>query len=181
MSRCALVAVLGAESTGKSTLCRELADALPALWVPEALRDFCDRHGRTPRADEQAALVAEQQARERDALARACTLGLRWVLVDSAPLATALYSEQLFDDAGLIAAALDHHRVYHHTLLTGLEPPWQADGIQRDGPRLRADFHRRLVALLARAKIAHRVLPGNPDARRAMALRWLRDAASALH
>ena len=143
MSSCALVAVLGAESTGKSTLCRELAALLPALWVPEALRDFCDRHRRTPRASEQAALMAEQLAREHDALA--------------------------------------HQRSYRHTLLTGLEVPWQADGIQRDGPQARTDFHRRLVTVLARAQIAHCVLPGNHDERRAMVLRRLRAEASALH
>lgn len=181
MSSCALVAVLGAESTGKSTLCRELAALLPALWVPEALRDFCDRHRRTPRASEQAALMAEQLAREHDALALARARGLRWVLVDSAPLATALYSEQLFGDTSLTEAALAHQRSYRHTLLTGLEVPWQADGIQRDGPQARTDFHRRLVTVLARAQIAHCVLPGNHDERRAMVLRWLRAEASALH
>lgn len=181
MSDCVLVAVLGAECTGKSTLCRELALLLPAVGVPEALRDFCDRHRRTPRADEQAALMAEQIARERTALAQARARGLRWVLVDSAPLATALYSEQLFGDTSLTAAALAHHRSYRHTLLAGLEVPWQADGIQRDGPQARADFHERLVAVLARAGIAHGTLPGNPDERRALALRWLRDEAAALH
>jgi len=179
--RVALIAVVGAESTGKTTLCRELAAELPAVWVPEALREFGERRGRTPRADEQAALMAEQIAREREALAQAAESGLRWVIVDSTPLATALYSEQLFGDASLMPAAIAHHQGYAHTLLAGLEVPWQADGIQRDGPAARADFHARLAAVLAREAIAHLPLPGDPDARRALALARLRAAQAALH
>ena len=37
------IAVIGAECTGKSSLCEALAERLPGLWVPEALREFCDR------------------------------------------------------------------------------------------------------------------------------------------
>ena len=53
------VAIVGAESTGKSELARALADALSGEFglrchiVDEWLRDWCDRHGRTPSADEQ--------------------------------------------------------------------------------------------------------------------------------
>lgn len=176
-----LIAVVGAESTGKTTLCRELAAALPALWVPEALRDFCDRHGRTPRVDEQAGIVAEQIARERAALAQAGARGLRWVLADSAPIATAIYSEQLFADVSLLAAAIAHHRGYRATLLAGLDVPWQADGIQRDGPAARADFHGRLLEALARAGVAHLALPADPVARQTLALAWLRAGEAAIH
>ena len=140
----AVIALLGAECTGKTTLCEALAQTLPGLWVAEALREFVARHGRPPRPAEQPALLAEQVAREEAAIARAAAQGLGWVLTDSAPLATALYSEQLFADSGLTAAALRHHRRYRLTLVTGLEVPWEPDGAQRDGPQARADFDARL-------------------------------------
>jgi molybdopterin-guanine dinucleotide biosynthesis protein len=49
-----VIALLGAESTGKTVLAGALAGALatPArrvAVVAEYLREFCDRHGRTPR------------------------------------------------------------------------------------------------------------------------------------
>ena len=60
-----VIALLGAESTGKTTLAHALAGALAArpslprapakriAVVAEYLREFCDRHGRTPRREEQ--------------------------------------------------------------------------------------------------------------------------------
>ena len=154
------IAVIGAECTGKSSLCEALADRLPGLWVPEALREFCDRLGRTPRADEQAGLVGEQLAREQAAMVRASALACDWLVIDSSPLATALYSLELFDDASLLPAAIAHQHAYDLTLLAGIDLPWTADGIQRDGPDARASFHARLTGLLSEAHIAHTELRG---------------------
>lgn len=172
-----VIALLGAECTGKSTLCRALAQALPGLWVPEALRDFVSRHGRPPRSHEQPTLLAEQIAREEAAIARAAAQGLGWVLADSAPMATALYSEQLFADPGLTPAALRHHQRYALTLVTGLEVPWEPDGAQRDGPQARADFDARLRRTLVRAQIPHHRLAGPPGPRLEQGLRLARACA----
>ena len=54
MSDAFVIGLLGAESTGKTTLAAELGRALAAggrrvAVVPEYLREFCDRSGRTPR------------------------------------------------------------------------------------------------------------------------------------
>ena len=154
------IAVIGAECTGKSSLCEALAVRLPALWVPEALREFCDRQGRTPRADEQAGLIVKQLARETAALRLARERACDWLVIDSSPLATALYSIELFDDPSLLEAAIAHQRGYDLTLLAGIDLPWAADGIQRDGPDARDAFHARLVAVLAEARIAHTLLHG---------------------
>ena len=50
------IAILGAESTGKSQLADALANGLRSQGktvslVGEYLREWCDIHGRTPRAD----------------------------------------------------------------------------------------------------------------------------------
>ena len=60
-ARGAVIALLGAESTGKTTLAAALGVALAAegrdaVVVDEYLREFCAREGRTPRRDEQAGL-----------------------------------------------------------------------------------------------------------------------------
>ena len=65
------IALLGAESTGKTALAATLAERLAqhtgwrCTWVPEWLRTWCDRAGRTPRRDEQRAIAEQQQAREK--------------------------------------------------------------------------------------------------------------------
>ena len=111
------VAIIGAECVGKTELAQQLAADLPGLWVAEYLREFCDRLGRTPTPDEQWHILAEQIAREDAALAQAQAAGLGWVLADSAPLVTAIYSEQLFGDRSLHERAWAHHRRYDATLL----------------------------------------------------------------
>ena len=62
------VVLLGAESTGKTTLANELGSVLTAegrkvAVVHEYLREFCEQAGRTPRPEEQAAIAAEQTRR----------------------------------------------------------------------------------------------------------------------
>ena len=121
------IALVGAECTGKTSLAIALARELPALWLPEVLRGFCERHGRTPRADEQAALVREQLDAEARLLQRAGREGLGWVVLDSTPLVTALYSLMLFDDDSLLAQAVEHQRRQTLTLLADVDLPWVAD------------------------------------------------------
>ncbi len=171
MSGALRVAIVGAESTGKTTLARALAvqagerSRLEVAWVGEVLREWCDRNGRTPRADEQPA-IADEQARRIDTAAQHCDM----VICDTTPLMTAVYSAMLFDDTSLVAPAIDFQRRCHLTLLTALDLPWVADGLQRDGPHVREPVDRRLRTLLAEHGLAWHTVTGTGSARLAAAL-----------
>ena len=39
------IVVIGPESTGKSTLCKQLANHYKTLWVPEFAREYLEKHG----------------------------------------------------------------------------------------------------------------------------------------
>lgn len=160
-----VVGILGAESTGKSDLAQALAErarglGVSAAVVPEYLREFCVQAGRTPVAAEQAHIAAEQ-TRRIEAASRTHAL----VLADTTALMTAVYSEYIFGDAGLYEAALQDHRLCHHTLLTGLDMPWQPDGLQRDGPHVRAPVDALLRQHLYTASVAFSVIYGVGQAR----------------
>jgi nicotinamide riboside kinase len=144
-----VVALLGAESTGKTTLARALADRLAqetgrsATWVPEALRDWCEAAGRTPRADEQLAIAQAQHARiEQAAKSNA------FVVCDTTALMTAVYSRIVFGDHSLEAWAVQAHARVSLTLVTAPDLPWVADGLQRDGAHVQAPVDEALQALL---------------------------------
>lgn len=154
MSR--LVALLGAECTGKSTLAEALAAHFDAGLVTEYLREWCEAHGRTPLQHEQAHIAAEQQARI-EAAARRHDL----VFCDTTPLITALCSEHYFQDPSLTAAALALQRLFALTLLCAPDLPWQADGIQRDGPAVRAAFDARLQRVLRDADLHATLIQGD--------------------
>jgi nicotinamide riboside kinase len=150
-----MIAVVGAECTGKTDLCQALAKHFDGLWVPEYLREFCDAKGRTPTAMEQIHILLTQQAREAQARTQSEKKRKRWVFCDSAPLDTALYSQLLFNDAGLMRAALAHHNSYAATLHCAPDIEWQADGIQRDGVQARDAFEQALADTLKIAVDQH--------------------------
>ncbi|GMV48008.1 MAG: hypothetical protein AMXMBFR66_34060 [Pseudomonadota bacterium] len=149
------IAIVGAESTGKTTLAAALARALAedgcgrVALVDEWLRAWCVRAGRTPRADEQRA-IAEEQHRRIEAAAAEHDI----VVSDTTALMTTVYSRLLFDDRSLDARAYELHRTSALTLLTALDLPWVADGLQRDGPQVRAP-----VDALVRAWLHAHTLP----------------------
>jgi nicotinamide riboside kinase len=160
-----VVALLGAESTGKTTLARALGAALAARGhrvavVAEYLREFCDAHARTPRADEQR-VIADEQTRRIEQAAREHTL----VIADTTALMIAVYSDQVFGDTALYAAAAAAHADCDLTLVTALDLPWQADGLQRDGPQVRAPVDAKLRAALDRAALPYGVVFGVGEAR----------------
>jgi nicotinamide riboside kinase len=166
-----IVAVVGAESTGKTALAQALAERLGATsgrrctWVPETLRAWCDAHGRTPRQDEQRGIAAEQTARIREA-ARHHEL----VVADTTALMTAVYSHIVFGDDSLDAEAAAAHRECQLTLLTAIDLPWQADGHQRDGPQVREPVDQRLRGLLQRHGVSYSLALGQGPQRLQSAL-----------
>lgn len=174
MSAALCVAVLGAESTGKTTLAQALAlqlaeessavntaaSPLRTAWVPEVLRQWCDKHGRTPQAHEQAAILAEQHARI-DAAALAHDL----VVCDTTGLMTAVYSQLIFGDHSLQAQAVQLHRRMDLSLLMALDLPWVADGHQRDGPQVREPVDTALRMLLLQHQLPFAVISGSGPGR----------------
>ena len=168
------IALLGAESTGKSQLAYALAAHLcasgqRAIAIDEYLREWCDEHERTPQQLEQTHIANEQQTRIETAAAVH-----DWVIADTTPLMTAVYSEFIFQDNSLHPAALAYQRTFDLTLLTGLDMPWQPDGIQRDGERVRAPVDTLLRQSLQSAGITFEVIYGQGDER-------LQSALQALH
>lgn len=177
------VALVGAESTGKTTLAAALALQLAqrtgrrVAWVPEVLREWCVHTGRTPQVHEQASILRGQQERI-EAAAAAHDI----VVCDTTPLMTAVYSRLIFGDDSLDARAVDLHRRVALTLLMALDLPWVADGHQRDGPQVRAPVDTLLRGLLLAHRLPFAVVGGVGEMRVTQALAalapLLRDAGS---
>ncbi len=171
-----IIALVGAESTGKTTLAVDLSTTLrdeghDAVVVPEVLREFCERHGRTPRQDEQAGIAAEQTRRIELAAS-----GHAVVIADTTAMMVAVYSDLVFGDTALYATAEAIHRRCSFTLLTALDLPWEADGHQRDGPHVREPVDRLVRASLQRSRAPYAVVSGSGETRRLSALAAVRRA-----
>lgn len=155
------IAILGAESSGKSTLAAALAAHYGTLWVPEYLREFVETHGRTPCKHEQLDIARIQVQRE-DACALHAT---RFLFCDTTPVMTALYSRFYWNRVDEQLAALAGKHRYDLTLVTVPDMPWMADGMQRESDEVRHTIHAMLLATLEEQGIRHELVCGS-EARR---------------
>jgi len=167
------IALLGGESTGKSSLADALQHHLSTLGlatvrVSEHLRSWCETMGRAPRCDEQAAR-AHTQTQHIEAAAR--QPGVRVVVADTTALVVAAYSALYFNDRSLYPAAVAQQRRYSLTLLMGLDLPWVADGLFRDSPAMREATDAALRRELQAAGIGFQTVYGQGEARLQQALR----------
>ncbi len=168
------IALLGAESTGKTSLSLAMSDLLKtqgqmAFTVPEKLREWCHHHGRTPKVHEQA-LIA--QAQSEAIFSR--TEG--WVIADTTPLMTAVYSDCIFQDKSLYEFALKQQSKFDVTLVMGLDVAWVADGLQRDGAHVREPVDTLLRQALTHANIPFMVVYGQGQARLNAAMMALQES-----
>lgn len=131
------VCVVGAESTGTTTLARALAAHYGCPWVPEYGRAYCaERLAVEPEiswATEDFVQIATRQLAHEDAAAR---LGSPLLVCDTDALATSIWHERYLGTRSDPARALAGGRRYALYLLTGDEIPFVQDGT-RDGEHVR--------------------------------------------
>jgi NadR type nicotinamide-nucleotide adenylyltransferase len=122
------IALLGGESTGKTTLAHALATALDTAWVPEFGREHWEhRNGELAFSD--MALIARTQVQHEQQ--HALALAAHRVLVcDTTPLTTRLYSELMFGRVDPELADLAR-RPYAMTILCAADFAFVQDGTRQ--------------------------------------------------
>jgi nicotinamide riboside kinase len=162
--------MLGGESTGKSTLARSLADALPGFVAEEYLRDFVTSYGRPPLPHDQEGIYLTQLATVATVVRAAAFADTPWVIADPLPLMTAVYSVVYFDDDSLLAQGIDDASAYDVLLWCAPDIPWTEDDGMRDGSDHRERADKVIAARVAPALALDRIA-GASHERMAAALR----------
>lgn len=140
MKKILRVCVVGAESTGTTTLARELAAHYQTLWVPEYGRLYTERlreggintfvyHWRT----EEFVHIAKQQQKDEDEMARKAN---RVLFCDTDALATAIWHQRYVGTWSEEVDQIASRRRYDLYLLTNCDIPFEHDGV-RDGQHIR--------------------------------------------
>lgn len=139
------IALLGAESSGKTTLAIALTAALRdrgynAGMVPEYLRTWCAENSRLPKFDDQEVILKGQLALEDAAAAR-----FDVIVCDPAAITTGFYSLEYFgSDVHLDPKLLNR---YDQLFLCDIDFPWQPDPL-RDSENVRKHIHTSIVTYL---------------------------------
>jgi HTH-type transcriptional repressor of NAD biosynthesis genes len=131
------VCVLGAESTGTTTLARDLARHYGCEWVPEYGRTFCEhrlaRAATIAWSADDFRHIAQRQQADEDAAARCSG---RLLICDTDALATSIWQERYLGTTSPELARLAAARSYVLYILTGDDIPFVQDGT-RDGEHIR--------------------------------------------
>jgi NadR type nicotinamide-nucleotide adenylyltransferase len=149
------VCLCGPESTGKSTLSMQLAQAFHTVAVPEYARSLLMTQGGRV-GEEDMPVIARGQVASEDALARRAN---RVLICDTDALTTAVWSEALFGRCSDAVHDVATGRRYDLTLLLDVDVPWVADSV-RYLPDHRASFRERLERALTEAGRSYELVRG---------------------
>ena len=167
------IAIVGAESTGKTTLARHLAETFQTAWVPEYGRAYCE--GRDPLT----LTLADFEAIGRGQLAAedaAAAIADKLLFCDTEVSTTCTWSEMILGTRPAWLADAARSRKYHRVLLLSDEVPWVNDGTRVLGER-RAEHTRRLRTALHAASQPFDELTGSFAARTEAAVQLVRTLA----
>jgi NadR type nicotinamide-nucleotide adenylyltransferase len=164
------VCVVGAESTGTTTLARALAAHYRTTWVPEYGREYSEARlarGDTSdwRADE-FTHIAVEQCRMEDSAARESN-GL--LICDTDAFATSIWHRRYLGRRSPAVEAIADSRRHDLYLLTGDEIPFVQDGT-RDGEHIRHWMHDAFVEELERTGREYMLVRGSREERLAHAV-----------
>jgi NadR type nicotinamide-nucleotide adenylyltransferase len=155
------VCLIGAESTGKTTLARMLADRYQTVWVPEYGREYSERKlaedGGYDWKSEEFTIIAQTQCERENEAAR----GANKVLIcDTDAFATGVWHRRYMDRRSPeVEAIAARHRRPDLYLLTDVDTLFVQDGT-RDGESIREWMHETFLAELAEQRRPFRLLSG---------------------
>lgn len=121
------IVAIGPESTGKSTLCSQLADHYQTAWVQEYAREYLEANG-TDYTFEDLAKIAAGQLTVEDTVAEKTGKGP--VFIDTDLYVIKVWSEFVFnkcDNRLLTGIATRKYDLY---LLCNTDLPWQKDALR---------------------------------------------------
>lgn len=129
------IAITGPESTGKSSLCQQLADYYKDLWVPEFAREYIDKLGRPYTQADILTIAKSQVELEADAAKKAN----QFLFCDTELIVTKIWSEHKYQNCDPWISDQIKKSDYHLYLLCDIDLPWEYDP-QREHPDLREYF-----------------------------------------
>jgi NadR type nicotinamide-nucleotide adenylyltransferase len=167
------VCVLGAESTGTTTLAKGLAEQLQTAWVEEYGRAYSKvklaQNDSDWRTDE-FTMIAGEQSRREDAAARRAD---RVLICDTNAFATILWHRRYMGSHSQAVEEIARRGRCDLYLLTGDDIPFVQDGL-RDGEHIRHQMHGWFEEALATQAAPWHVLRGSNEKRMQEGVRLIR-------
>ena len=154
------IAILGAESTGKTTLARSLALRFQTVWVPEYAREYMTMNPGDYTAEDIVEIAKHQLQEEEQFSARANHV----LFSDTELIIAKVWCEDVFSFCPQwISEQLQSHR-YDLYLLTANDLPWVADPV-RVNPQRRDYFFNLYKKEMEQLGVPYEIISGRYEAR----------------
>jgi HTH-type transcriptional regulator, transcriptional repressor of NAD biosynthesis genes len=167
------ICVLGAESTGTTTMAKALADYYQTTWISEFGRAFSQRRMQLTESawrESEFALIAKEQQEMEEQRARVAN---KVLICDTNAFATEIWQERYMGRTSNLVSDIGDKASADLYLLTDVDIPFVQDGT-RDGEHVRHWMHRRFVDELTNRHYPFVVLSGKHEDR-------LKEAISAVN
>lgn len=169
------VVLVGAEFTGKTTLCIELAKHYNTVWVAEYGRENWEeklaaqslKGGDIPEwTDEDFIHIAQEQQRRENEAARHAN---RVLICDTNAFATGTWFERYAGKRHAAVDAIGNADKVDLYLIPTPEVPFVQDGV-RDGEKIRGWMHDRFVELIGKSGVPYQLITGPWEGRAEQAI-----------
>ncbi|WP_370477691.1 AAA family ATPase [Tamlana flava] len=172
-SNCLKVVLFGPESTGKTTLSRQLARHYNSVWVPEYAREYLqnkwNNERKTCESEDLLTIAIGQMKLENELATKTNSI----LICDTDLLETKVYSEAFYGgicDPVLKKYALEN--TYDLYFLTYIDTPWEADDL-RDRPEQRMEMFKAFQDELIKNNRTFVLLKGSKKERLEMAVKHI--------
>jgi NadR type nicotinamide-nucleotide adenylyltransferase len=122
--------VIGPESTGKSTLCQELATAYSTSWVPEYAREYLLTHGKSYQYEDLITISKGQLALEDQYSREAVEKNSAYLFIDTDMYVMKVWSEFVYGKCDPWILHQIATRQYDGYLLCQTDLPWAPDELR---------------------------------------------------
>lgn len=164
-SDCLKIVLFGPESTGKTTLAKQLAAHFKTKWVPEYMRTYLQNkwdENAQKISKEDLLPIAKGQVASENKLTRKVT---KLLFCDTNLLELQVYCEYYYDGwcPSEIKKAVENQH-YDYYFLTHIDVPWYPDDL-RDRPNDRSAIFRSFEKALTSRQIPYTILSGSQEKR----------------
>lgn len=124
------IVIIGPESTGKSTLCEQLARRYNTLWCPEYAREYLLAHGKQYSYDDLLTIAKGQVAFEDKFIQSAINNLKPEIFIDTDMYVMKVWSEFVFGKCHRFILEQIVERKYSQYLLCNTDLPWVKDELR---------------------------------------------------
>jgi NadR type nicotinamide-nucleotide adenylyltransferase len=154
------IALIGPESSGKTTLCRQLANYFNTHWVPEYARSYIENLNRAYTSDD-ILLIAKEQFKTEESLMQTAN---NLLFTDTEFINAKVWCEDVFGFCPDWILRKVTEKKYDLFLLTKPDLPWEKDAV-RENPNRRDYFYELYLKEIETRNFNYKIISGSGEER----------------